>query len=317
LVLEKRHTNADSRPDVFCAVASSIGESLDARRISIPSENTLQDIAEAFVEWEKNSLIPPEISKRIKIINSGEFLATNRWDILRFWDDEEQVAIGERDESIETIDFITEIKIELQELLTELTMVEEKLKSLISAPTSVIDLQNTDYFNIRRGKRVTRRDCDMNPGTIPIYSGSKFKMRPLGKTSEEFAKKNGLKIENSEENDKPIITINANGAVGFCFVRREKCIIHDDVMIVEVLSDKLYLDYVEIALQKVINAGNFEYEAKLYNRVKDLKIEVPMNEAGEIDLPKQEEIANTQKHLETVSQRIAEVGKYVNKARLR
>ena len=88
-------------------------------------------------------------------------------------------------------------------------------------------------------------------------------------------------------------------------------------MIVEVLSDKLDLDYVEGALRKAIVAGNFEYEAKLYTRVKDLEIEVPVTETREPDLSRQVSIAKTQKQLETISQRVTEIGKYTNEARLK
>ncbi|MDD5139588.1 MAG: hypothetical protein PHY43_04915 [Verrucomicrobiales bacterium] len=70
-------------------------------------------------------------------------------------------------------------------------------------------------------------------------------------------------------------------------------------------------------LRRAIVAGNFEYEAKLYNRVKDLEIEVPATDSKQPDLERQISIAKTQKHLEAVSQRVTEVGKYANKARLK
>jgi len=317
LVLEKRHTTADPRSDVFCGVASSVGETLDARRVPTSHDNTLQDIAEAFVEWDSGRSIPAKISKRVKVVDSAEFGSSDRWDVLRFWDEDEQVAIGERDEAVETTEFISEIRTELQELLMELSLVDNNLQSLTQGPAITLALSDETYFKIRRGKRVTRKNCDDNPGPIPVYSGSKFKNRPLGRISYKFARANGIKIENSKETDRPIITINANGAVGYCFVRREKCIIHDDVMIVDLLSNKLDLDYVEVALRKAIVAGNFEYEAKLYNRVKDLEIEVPATASGKPDLKRQISIAKTQKQLETVSQRVAEIGKYAGEARLR
>src|SRR4029434_8448202 len=99
-----------------CAIASSVGESLDARRVSTPSDNTLQDIAEAFVDWDIGNPIPSGIAQRVKIIDSAEFTSSDRWDVMRFWDDSEQVAIGERDEAVETTSFISEIKEELTDL---------------------------------------------------------------------------------------------------------------------------------------------------------------------------------------------------------
>jgi len=78
---------------------------------------------------------------------------------------------------------------------------------------------------------------------------------------------NGIPIENS-----PIITVNANGFVGAVFLRDERCIIHDDVMIIEVRSADFDLNYLVYALRAAIAEGNYEYEAKLYSRVKILKL---------------------------------------------
>lgn len=317
LAVEKRHTTADVRPDVFCAIASSIGESLDARRISTPDENDLQDIAEAFVSWDDDKSIPNTIDNRIKIVNYSEFSASDRWDVVRFWDDAELVGIGERDKEIDTPEFLSEIKFELQDLVKELATVESNLQSLTQGTTNVVNLGDEHLFTIRRGKRVTRKMCDDNPGNVPVYSGSKIKSRPLGKISIEFAEKNGINIENCNSSGKPIITINANGAVGYCFVRRDVCVIHDDVMIVDVLSDELDFDFLEGAIRKAVVAGNYEYEAKLYNRVKELEIAIPVTNSGKFDLEKQKAIAKTQKLIEGIVQRISEIGKYAEDARLK
>ncbi|MGD1046639.1 MAG: N-6 DNA methylase [Bacteroidota bacterium] len=317
VVLERRHTEVDARPNVFCAIASSIGESLDARRLSTPLDNTLQDIAEAFIQWTKGNRIPSKISARVKIVDSSNFSSSDRWDIVSFWDDQELVDIGEREEAIDTIEFVSDIKTDIQELVTEFTTVENKLTALIKGPSISVSLNDNKYFKIRRGKRVTRKDCDYNPGPIPVYSGSKFKNRPLGCVSKSFASKNGIRVENSRKKDRPIVTINANGYVGACFVRREKCIIHDDVMVVDVVSNELDIDYVEVALKKSIAAGNFEYEAKLYNRVKELQIDVPTNNSKVIDLERQELIAKAWKQLETVTQKLGELGKWALEARLK
>ena len=175
LALEKRHTATDPRPDVFCAVASSVGESLDARRVITQDDNTLQEIADAFVEWDSGKKIPAKISKRIKIVKGGNFDSVERWDVLRFWDEDEQVAIGERDGAIDTTEYISEIRTELQELLAELATIKTNLKMLTQGASFTITLNDEKFFRIRRGRRVTRKMCDLNPGEIPVYSGSKFK----------------------------------------------------------------------------------------------------------------------------------------------
>nr|MBG6243523.1 hypothetical protein [Candidatus Symbiopectobacterium sp. Dall1.0] len=48
IVIEKRHTEFDDRPSIFCGIAKSIGESLDYRRHPTPDDNVLDCIASEF-----------------------------------------------------------------------------------------------------------------------------------------------------------------------------------------------------------------------------------------------------------------------------
>src|SRR5205823_3868133 len=51
LALERRRTSVDPRPDVFCAIARTIGETLDYERVPTPDQNDLHDITELFVAY--------------------------------------------------------------------------------------------------------------------------------------------------------------------------------------------------------------------------------------------------------------------------
>ena len=50
LALEKRHSEADPRPNVFCAMIRTIGETLDHRRIPTPEQNDLEEVATLFLD---------------------------------------------------------------------------------------------------------------------------------------------------------------------------------------------------------------------------------------------------------------------------
>jgi type I restriction enzyme M protein len=128
--------------------------------------------------------------------------------------------------------------------------------------------------------------------------------RPLGCVSEEWATSQGIPIETG-----PIVTVNANGFVGATFVRRERCIIHDDVMVIEVLAADVDPEYLEIALRSAIAAGNYEYEAKLYSRVQQLSVDIPWN-GTVFDLERQRQIAATIKRFDTLQARLAEMGQW-------
>jgi hypothetical protein len=165
---------------------------------------------------------------------------------------------------------------------------------------------------VRRGKRVTRKDCDLNPGDIPVYSGSKNPRRPLGKISPDWLRKEGIPIE-----ENTIVTVNANGAVGAVFVRSEKCVIHDDVMALEIRNEQIDPEFFAYQLEGAIAEGNFEYEAKLYGRVKELSVKLPILTDGSYDLVLQKEIAAAVKRLNNIRQRLSEVGAWSTKARLK
>jgi type I restriction enzyme M protein len=289
LIIEKRHTYVDPRPSVFCAIARSIGETLDARRVPTPDNNDLETISKEFIEFINEESVSG--NNIIKIIDSNEFSEEDRWDSARFWNTEELVELGTLEPAITRDDFIDDILVNIEVLKKELTSAKAKLAELTDVHSQRISIaynkhnpetgESIPYFEIRRGRRVTRKDCDMNPGDIPVYSGSKDPCRPLGMVSEGWLRGQGIPIEES-----PIVTVNANGYVGAVFVRRERCVIHDDVMIIVSLREDIDIDYLAIQLRGAIAEGNFEYEAKLYSRVKELSIDIPDSPTG-FDLKQQ------------------------------
>lgn len=308
--LEKRHTEVDPRPNVFCAIAQSIGETLDARRISTPDDNMLDNIADCFIEYDVNGTAPEVAS--VKIIDATCFSENDRWDVRRFWTDDELVALGERETAIDRVDYIDDVLEQISTLQLEFVEAKEELKHLAEFSGRRVYIGNGQLFNVRRGKRVTRKDCDLNPGNIPVYSGSKDIERPLGMISEEWLADKDIPIE-----DNPIITVNANGYVGAVFVRRERCVIHDDVMVIEVLDGKIDLNFLKYQLQNAIEQGDYEYEAKLYSRVKELCIEIPVTEMDEFDIQLQNKIANAYVRFDTVKQKLAELGEWSTDVRFK
>lgn len=311
LVFEKRHTAHDDRPDVLGAIVSSVGESLDARRIPMPTDNTLDDVANAFVAYVKGLPIPLEATKRVRIVPASEFKATDRWDVQRFYSDQDLVDLGAREAAIPRLSFIDETSTQLEQLLDDLQAVKQEISTLESGPMVTLSIADSQHFHIRRGKRVTRKDGDEHPGDIPVYSGSKDPKRPITSVAEAWAASQGIPIERS-----PIITVNANGYVGATFVRREPCIIHDDVMIIEVLTPDIDLDYASQVLRGAIAAGNYEYEAKLYSRVKELEIDVPVDAHGGFDLTRQQQIADALKRFDTIRMNIVDLAAWVQDARI-
>lgn len=336
LALEKRHSKLDERPGVFCAVARTIGETLDYRRFPTPELNDLADIASQFVDYskalkaarnEKDGTLDFTPSLPIvKVVSSDFFAAADRWDSARLWSSEELEKLGVIESATGRIDFIDEANSQLEALSEELKNAKTELEKLTAVNATIVSLSNP-IFALRRGKRVRKEDCDLNPSdlkkdpsdfSVPVYSGANVQNKPLGHISAIWLKKNGIPIENVGTEQKGVLTINSNGSVGMVFVRYQKCAIHDDVTVVEVNCDDIDMEYLATQLRSSISEGNYEYEAKLYSgRMKELSVVIPIDEDKKYDLEQQKRIASAYKRFDLAKAKLAEFGKWVSNSRMK
>ncbi len=333
LALQKRHTEVDERPDVFCAVARSIGESLDYRRTSI-AENDLNDIADEFIDYanrrdgaqsSKDGVCDYAAGKSfVKLIKADQFTKDDRWDSARLWSSDEMVALGVMESAIGRIDFIEEAKTQMPALLTELEQAKSELATLTTVDARVLSIGDP-IFTLRRGKRVRKEDCDLNPGDpkdlknlpVPVFSGANLPNKALGHIGSAWLKKNGIPIENLGKGPKGVLTINSNGSVGVVFVRKQPCVIHDDVTIVEINRPDIDIEYLATQLRSSVAEGNFEYEAKLYaGRMKDLTVVIPIK-GSRYDIEKQRKIADAYKRFDGIKSKIEDFGRWAASSRMK
>lgn len=313
LVLEKRHTSVDERPDVLCAIARSIGESLDWKRIPTPEDNDLDEIAKEFVKRAESNYTDAPSNSIIKITPASEFSKDDRWDVLRFWTDDELVALGEKESAVDRLQFIDEAREDLSEISSELEVARKELAILTSTSVKPVSLSDETLFQVRSGTRITSENIRTNPGDIPVFSCFKDARIVKGRVSKNWLKKNKIPIE-----DEILVTINANGAsVGKVYVRDERCVLTDDVIAVEILDLNIDPEFLALQLRSAVAAGGFLYEAKLFvGRVKELEVELPIREDGSFDVVQQRVIAAAIKRFDNIRQRLAELGKWSGSARI-
>lgn len=313
LAVERRHTDVDPRPPVFCAIARSIGETLDWQRIPTPDENDLDDIASAFIKFSEGDTSLADSSKLIRTVSADEFTANDRWDVTRFWSDDELVELGERENAVSRVDFVNEAREGISEISGELKAAQDELDKLTHAPMQDFELSDTKLFNVRSGTRVRGQDIREHPGDIPIYSCFRDARIEKGRASRKWLESVGMTIE-----EKPIVTVNANGAsVGKVYVRDQVCAITDDVIIIDVLDDLIDLDFMAIQLRSAVAAGGFLYEAKLFvARVKELTVSLPVKEDGTLDIEHQRKIAAAVKRFDNIRLKLSELGKWSGEARI-
>ncbi len=314
LVLEKRHTIADPRPDVLCGIVRTIGETLDVARVPTPGQNDLAEVADCFIAWDAGQSHPE--SKIVKVVPALEFSANDRWDTARFWSEDELVDLGVQAESIERTEFIDMATAGLTELIEELEASQAEIKALTSVSTLKISISDAESFFVRSGTRVRNEDIRSNKGDVPVYSCFKEKSASKGSISEQYLVEKGIHIETDV---KPIVTVIANGAkaVGKVFVRQERCVLTDDVIAVEVLHPLLDAEYVAAELRRAIAAGGFLYEAKLFKgRVAQLEIDVPIKPNGTFDLDQQNAISAATRRFDLIRAKLHELGDWSEKARI-
>lgn len=316
LVLEKRHTTADIRPSVLCGIARSIGETLDYKRIPTPEDNDLGDIAEVFLKViSGDTSAQVELNKltTVKLVDADEFTANDRWDVSRFWTDEELVKLGERSQPIEKDEFIEQAENTMRDLLDELTNARTELQNLSSCSKTTIPFSDATKVIIRPGARIRDVDIRNNPGTIPVYSCFKNASIRKGLISAAWLTAQGIAREHGA-----VVTVNANGvSVGRVFLRHEDCVLTDDVIAIQPVDSGIVPAYLAVELRKVVATGGFIYEAKLFQkRVRELVVEIPITPDGDFDMPQQEKIAAAVKRFDTLVSKLRELGSWAGDARI-
>ena len=313
LAIEKRNTQVDNRPGVFCAIARTIGESLDWKRIPTPEDNDLDQIAKAFVEWSDSNYNLNPASPIIKIAPPAEFSSNDRWDVLRFWTDGELVELGEKESAIDRLQFIDETREDLTEISDELKVARREIAVLTATPMRTVALGDEETFKVRSGTRITSEDIRRNPGNIPVYSCFRDARILKGHISENWIVEKEIPIE-----DNTVVTVNANGAsVGKVFVRDHRCVLTDDVIAIEILHPDINPDFLALQLRSAVAAGGFLYEAKLFvGRVKELEVQIPVRKDGSFDLDQQSGISAAIKRFDNIRQRLAELGEWSGSARI-
>jgi hypothetical protein len=138
-----------------------------------------------------------------------------------------------------------------------------------------------------------------------------------GRVDPRWALANKLQIIRAK---KPTVTVNATGAsgVGIVFIRSHNCVITDDVIAVDV-NDGISIDvtYLATALSSAIAGGDFQYEAKLYQkRLKSLSVDIPTKADGTLDLSLQKDIGRVKLRVEQLQERLVDIGTWSKAARL-
>ena len=134
----------------------------------------------------------------------------------------------------------------------------------------------------------TKKFVNNNKGNIPVYSASKNE----NDISYGYVKDNLPNIKYFEN----CMTWNIDGSVGKVHIRKGRFTLSEKVIpliIKEEFKDKIDEEYIKYVIEKESIKYGFSFSNKAgKSRIKNIQIELPLNEYGEIDLLQQKEVSN-------------------------
>ena len=306
LALTRKNSKIDIQKNpIFAYLVSSIGETLDINRFSTPENNDLPDMVNQFNQFKgsKNSFIPQ--NSRCKTLSFEKFNNAEHWVIDRFWNDEELVALGVKEEvkNFSVDDYISLIQ------QTEISI--GKLKGDLLDLSSELEKSNKDkqiayktiggddgLFKIEKGKsEYTKSYINNNKGDYPVYSS---------KTTEDGVIGN----INHYDYETECLTWTTDGTyVGTVYYRNGKfgMTTHCGALIPKV--DNIHLSYFLYILNRDLSkyyAGEGSNRRITVNIIQNVSVPVPIKKNGNFDFDKQIEIAQKYKKLEDIKNKLKE-----------
>jgi type I restriction-modification system DNA methylase subunit len=97
---KKRTSGEEQKTPVLVSLISEIGESRDARRLSL-EQNDLTEMVEAHGFFQANKARFKPTSPRIKVLSWAQFSELRNWQVDRLWTREEREALGIEEERFE------------------------------------------------------------------------------------------------------------------------------------------------------------------------------------------------------------------------
>jgi len=309
---EKDKAKIQEEP-VFTYLVSTIGETLDIYRFELPNNNDLESAANLFNQFKNDKHHFKTEDPRCRIHPAKIFTdSQDNWDIDKLWSKDEKVHLGiEKQQNVlsvqEYVDSITKYNEILDKYKREISNLIDEKNKYIYAEISLLD---NKYFQLTRGKRITRREINANIGDIPVYSSSQDESSVLGYMSESYLKENDLRLF-----DSPAILFNLDGSVGYSFIRNKpKYSFIDVVAALRPLDKNIDMEYLRIQLEKGIALSGASYSTKLYfGKIANYKItiKIPVDNKGKFDLALQKRLAQKYNLFHAIKTGMQERTKYL------
>ena len=297
LCITKKDGGFEKQNDpVFTYLVSEIGESRDNYRFPIV-EDDLSEAVSCYNQFKNAKRTYKSNDLRCKIQPFEKLVSENNWNIERWWQKDEEIALGitEEDKTIKIEDFpnlLEEIASNVLSYKEDILLFNEKNVANIffddkHKTLSIKEVFIGDIFDFpSTNSRITKEFCNNNQGNIPVYASSKDEEAVLGHIKDNMS--NIKYYENC-------LSWNRNGSVGYVFIRNHKFTTNEDhraFIIKQPFHNNLSKEYLKFTIENSLLKGGFSFLNKCgLDKIKKVKIPVPVTKDGDFDLIVQKKIA--------------------------
>ena len=287
---------------VFTYLCSEIGETRDVYRFDI-EQNDLEAASDLFNMFKGAKTKFKASDKRCKVVDIAAFYSGSHWCVERWWSHAEKVELGIEDK-VKSVDVDT-FRTMLSDVTAALGELDEPLCEITTkdneAPVITEEFLITDLFDIYRGSgKYTKSYVQKHKGEYGLFSGNTF-----GRFADI----------DSFDYDTPCLTWAIDGLAGYIMIHTEPFSATNHRGVLKPKMDGLNLQYIKYVLEPVFRElkkgrqglnGENEYTSLPPFMIKDVKIPIPVNADGTVNITAQEQIANKYLAIEKCKKEIAE-----------
>ena len=287
---------------VFTYLCSEIGETRDVYRFDI-EQNDLEAASDLFNMFKGAKTKFKASDKRCKVVDIAAFYSGSHWCVERWWSHAEKVELGIEDK-VKSVDVDT-FRTMLSDVTAALGELDEPLCEITTkdneAPVITEEFLITDLFDIYRGSgKYTKSYVQKHKGEYSLFSGNTF-----GRFADI----------DSFDYDTPCLTWAIDGLAGYIMIHTEPFSATNHRGVLKPKMDGLNLQYIKYVLEPVFRElkkgrqglnGENEYTSLPPFMIKDVKIPIPVNADGTVNITAQEQIANKYLAIEKCKKEIAE-----------
>lgn len=287
---------------VFTYLCSEIGETRDVYRFDI-EQNDLEAASDLFNMFKGAKTKFKTSDKRCKVMDIAVFYSGSHWCVERWWSHAEKVELGIEDK-VKSVDVDT-FRTMLSDVTAALGELDEPLCEITTkdneTPVITEEFLITDLFDIYRGSgKYTKSYVQKHKGDYGLFSGNTF-----GRFADI----------DSFDYDTPCLTWAIDGLAGYIMIHTEPFSATNHRGVLKPKMDGLNLQYIKYVLEPVFRElkkgrqglnGENEYTSLPPFMIKDVKIPIPVNADGTVNITAQEQIANKYLAIEKCKKEIAE-----------